>query len=239
MSSCQRRFDGYLRHDLSLAMKKPPVSPPGRKSPGRPTFDDSLALRENLLAVALTEFLQHGFKGASIDAIARNSGIGRVTIYRQFGNKEGLFRASLEKRGSWIEANLRSVIAQDKPAEQILLEIIERIHVDFTHPGILAVVRLTIAEALRFPDLCAATWENETREVLAPLVDYLKRLQAQGMLDIGDPEDAAYHLVNMAIGGFRFLINPPLASRQARRRWAQGVLRMVLPALRTPAAVKP
>lgn len=213
-------------------MRKAAAPTSGRKPPGRPTLDDSLQRRETLLAVALKEFLRLGFEGANLDAIARQSGIGRATIYRQYGSKEELFRASMEKRTARIGANLRSVIAQRKPPEEILLEIVERIHEDFTSPEILAIVRLSIAEAPRFPDLCAAIWEDETRDILAPVVDYLRRLRKEGILDIGDPEDATYHLVNMAIGGFQFLLNKPLSSRKARQRWAQGVLQVVLPALR-------
>lgn len=209
-----------------------------RKQPGRPTLDDSAALRNNLLNVALAEFLQHGYEGAGIDAIARRSGIGRVTIYRLYGSKEGLFRASIEKRGQWIEAGLRAVIAQHKPPQTILLEIIERIHEDFMHPEIRALVRLSIAEAERFPDVCSANWETGTHESLAPVVEYLRKLKETGQIDLGDPEQAAFHVVNLAIGGFRFLVNPPLPSRKARRQWAQGVLDMLLPALAAGARTK-
>lgn len=204
---------------------------PRRKAPGRPTLDDSAALRDNLLNVALAEFLQHGYEGAGIDAIARKSGIGRVTIYRVFGSKEGLFRASVEKRGRWIEAGLRAITTQNKPPRTVLREIVERIHEDFMHPEIRALVRLSIAEAERFPDVCSSNWETGTHETLAPVVEYLERLKSSGVLDLGNPEQAAFHLVNLAIGGFRFLVNPPLSSGRARRQWAQGVLDMLLPAL--------
>jgi hypothetical protein len=65
-------------------------------------------------------------------------------------------------------------------------------------------------------------------------VDYLQRLKKDGVLEIGEPAEAAYHLVNMAIGGVRFLLNKPLLSRKARQQWAQSVLEVVLPALRQP-----
>jgi AcrR family transcriptional regulator len=214
-------------------VKKVVAPRPTRKSPGRPTLDESLTRRKTLLAVALEEFLQNGFEGANLNAIARNSGIGRATIYRQYGSKEQLFRAAIDKRTALIQSNLKSVVAQPKSPEQILREVIERVHDEFTSPEVLAVVRLSIAEAPRFPELCAATWEDETRETLAPVVGYLQRLKEEATLDIGDPEDATWHLVNMAIGGFRFLLNRPLSRRKDRELWAQSVLQMILPALRS------
>ena len=204
----------------------------GRKPRGRPSHDDSLALRTTILREALEEFLARGFEGANIDAIARRAGVGRATIYRQYGGKDSLFRAAVENRNAALIADLRAVTSQQKPPEVVLLEIIERIYEALTSAETLAIVRLSVAEAGRFPDICAAIWEAETREILAPVVEYLGRLKTDGILDLGDPPDAAYHLINLACGGLRFLLNKPLPRGKARPRWAQSVLQMILPALR-------
>jgi AcrR family transcriptional regulator len=52
--------------------------------------------RESVLDAALTEFGDHGFEGASTDAIARTAGISQPYIFRLFGTKKGLFIASVE-----------------------------------------------------------------------------------------------------------------------------------------------
>lgn len=204
-----------------------------RKSAGRPTLNESLAQREKVLAVALEEFLEQGFDSASLEAIAQKTGINRVTIYRQYGSKEGLFRAAMESRAAFIESDLRAATGQNKAPEEVLLEIIERIYEDFIRPEILAIIRLSVTVAPRLPDVCATLWERESRTVLAPVAEYLHRLKSEGVLDLGDPELAAYHLANMAVGGMQFLLLKPLTDRKARRRWAQSVLRMVLPGLQT------
>src|SRR5215831_5428952 len=52
--------------------------------------------REAVLEAALTEFGDHGFEGASTDAIARAAGISQPYLFRLFGTKKELFIASTE-----------------------------------------------------------------------------------------------------------------------------------------------
>ncbi|MBV6656420.1 MAG: TetR/AcrR family transcriptional regulator [Devosiaceae bacterium] len=47
--------------------------------------------------VAEQIFLTHGYSGASLDDIARQSGTPRDSLDRQFGGKHGLFRAVVQR----------------------------------------------------------------------------------------------------------------------------------------------
>ena len=58
-------------------------------APG-PALDETVG---RILDAAEQEFLANGVRKTSVDAIARRAGIGRVTIYRRLGDKEGLIRA--------------------------------------------------------------------------------------------------------------------------------------------------
>jgi len=53
--------------------------------------------REAVLDAALTEFGDHGFEGASTDAIARAAGISQPYLFRLFGTKKDLFLASVQR----------------------------------------------------------------------------------------------------------------------------------------------
>ena len=53
--------------------------------------------REQILDAALGEFAQHGYEGASTDAIARTAGISQPYLFRLFGTKKGLYLASTER----------------------------------------------------------------------------------------------------------------------------------------------
>lgn len=63
-----------------------------KKSRGRPkTFD-----REDALEKAMTLFWQHGYEGTSLSDLVAATGAKAPTLYAEFTNKEGLFRAVLE-----------------------------------------------------------------------------------------------------------------------------------------------
>ncbi len=49
--------------------------------------------REEILAAALEEFAEHGYHGASTEAIARRAGISQPYVFRLFGTKQELFKA--------------------------------------------------------------------------------------------------------------------------------------------------
>jgi AcrR family transcriptional regulator len=49
--------------------------------------------REAVLGAARIEFAQHGYHGASTDAIARRAGISQPYLFRLFGSKKALFIA--------------------------------------------------------------------------------------------------------------------------------------------------
>jgi AcrR family transcriptional regulator len=49
--------------------------------------------REEILEAALEEFAEHGYHGASTEAIARRAGISQPYVFRLFGTKQELFKA--------------------------------------------------------------------------------------------------------------------------------------------------
>ena len=46
---------------------------------------------KRVLETAISHFQAHGFEGTSLDAIARDSGVSKVTIYSYFPSKEALY----------------------------------------------------------------------------------------------------------------------------------------------------
>jgi AcrR family transcriptional regulator len=54
--------------------------------------------RELLLAAAREVFLERGYAGASLEAVAERAGFSKGVVYSQFGSKVDLFMALLERR---------------------------------------------------------------------------------------------------------------------------------------------
>ncbi|UDY35667.1 TetR/AcrR family transcriptional regulator [Dermatobacter hominis] len=54
--------------------------------------------RERILDAALSEFSEHGYAGARVDAIARRAGLNKQLISHHFGGKLGLYRSVMAER---------------------------------------------------------------------------------------------------------------------------------------------
>lgn len=62
-----------------------------KRSRGRPKVFD----REDALEKAMTLFWKHGYEGTSLSDLVAATGAKAPTLYAEFTNKEGLFRAVL------------------------------------------------------------------------------------------------------------------------------------------------
>ncbi|RZL91716.1 MAG: TetR/AcrR family transcriptional regulator [Variovorax sp.] len=199
-----------------------------RRSRGRPSPEQAVALRESFLAAALDSFLDRGYAATSIEAIARDAGVAKITIYRQFDNKEALFREVVHRAVSDARDTMQAtVVRRGADERQVLLDLIERMYQSATEPKTLALLRLVIAEAVRFPELAKALYA-ENSYVLAPVVEYLAEAHRAGKLHVPAPELAAVQLSTLAFGGVRFFISKPLAGTEERRAWATGILDLVM-----------
>ena len=113
------------------------------------------AKEQEVLDVATEYFLQHGYRGASINAMARSSGISKESIYRYFSSKQQLFEAVIgreliEYRRSLhrLDATLRSM-----ELRSALIVVAETILAIITTDRTQALRRLIFDEATRSPEV--------------------------------------------------------------------------------------
>ncbi len=115
--------------------------------------------RERLRGAAHRLFLQQGYLATSIDAILAEAGISsKETLYRHYSNKEALFvdvLAHLTLSQPGFSAKLAALpTPHDLPSlRQALTQLSREILSMMSQPGYLALVRIIIAEAPRFPQL--------------------------------------------------------------------------------------
>jgi AcrR family transcriptional regulator len=136
---------------ISATKKRSFARGPGRS--GRPPREFAGEVEERILDAARKVFLDRGFEGASIEEIAVVARSGKPTIYARFRDKKALFtgavtryvvakQARLEKHsptGTTIDERLASI------GVILLREALTQEWIDL--------LRLSIAEARRFPDL--------------------------------------------------------------------------------------
>jgi TetR/AcrR family transcriptional regulator, mexJK operon transcriptional repressor len=156
--------------------------------------------RAAILKAAAGAFLQVGFGAASMDAIARAAGVSKATVYAHFASKEALFAAIIEE-GS--RARFGDIDADDSAGADIAegLRGIGRkfVNMALSSDGI-AMYRVVVAEAARFPELGRAFYDNGPRVMRASIERFLKRAAARGQLVMGDAKSAGDQFFGMIKG---------------------------------------
>ncbi|GAB3111880.1 TetR family transcriptional regulator [Aestuariicella hydrocarbonica] len=89
---------------------------------------------EQILNAAEQEFVLHGFKGASTQAIAERAGLPKANLHYYFKNKLTLYNAVLENIIDLWNSGLQDITAADDPAEVIEKFIRFKARLSFTHP---------------------------------------------------------------------------------------------------------
>lgn len=125
---------------------------------GRPPKDaENGGKRIEVLEVASTFFLAHGYDGASINAMARASGISKESIYRYFDGKEELFKAVIKKELELYQQRLDDTTNPEThiDLESALVDTAEHMLTTVMSDRTLALRRLIFQEATRSPDVGA------------------------------------------------------------------------------------
>src|SRR3954468_14584778 len=78
---------------VSTAKDCPGAAPGAHRRRGRPLACPEPERRRVLLEAAAREFVEQGYAGASMDAVARRAGMSKRTLYQLFPTKDALFGA--------------------------------------------------------------------------------------------------------------------------------------------------
>jgi AcrR family transcriptional regulator len=159
--------------------------------------------REAILQAARRVFLSQGYLGASMDEIAAQARVSKQTIYKHFTDKERLFIeivvSTVERVSDPVHAEVLALQDSGDP-QRDLTDLARRQLAGVMTPELLALRRLVIAEAPRFPDLGASFYERGPGRTIAALATAFARLHAQGRLHCPDPELAARHFNWLIMG---------------------------------------
>lgn len=156
--------------------------------------------REAILDAATAEFLQKGYNGASLRAIMAVAGGSSRTLYQQFGDKAGLFRAIVARLEANVDMGVVPDAARGRPIEDDLFDIglanintlLKPPHLDF--------FRMMVAESAAGADIPTLAWSATHKRVLAKLTDYLIARTDRDGLVMEDPEVSALQFLEASKG---------------------------------------
>lgn len=183
-----------------------PSGPVRRGSGGRPTREEAARREALIVEVATRLFMERGFDGTSIDAVAEAAGVSKPTLYARYRDKRALFEAVLEERiREWLAplsaaAEVQAMQAELKNGEAVLDDLSRTLLARSQAPGAAALTRCVAAQALQFPELARLAYEEGWLRGVRAVARLLDVLTAQGQIEVDDSEIAADLFLNLVIG---------------------------------------
>lgn len=156
--------------------------------------------RERVLDAAGKIFREKGFHAASLDEISDEAGFSKGVIYSQFGSKDDLALALMERRMEWRVGQTLERIG-DAPLERTLRDIWERNRTiqlaDWEWPLFVLEFRI---HALRTPDL-NRRYQALHRKTIARLTQVFDALISRGGLSPRYPPEALARFLSVIDSG--------------------------------------
>lgn len=181
-------------------MAQDPVSAPKpepKPQRGRPRDPERC---KRILEAARQHFNEHGLERASVDAIAADAGVSKMTVYSNFGSKEGLFQAVVRDRTAAVvaEAPGAEVLDPARP-EEALLAVGARF-LALARGDALGAMRAVYGVAGAQPDTCSSFYKEGPERVMGELAAYLRLAHSAGTLNVRNPLQAADLFLSMFLG---------------------------------------
>jgi len=183
------------------------------------------AKEQEVLDVATAYFLKHGYQGASINAMARSSGISKESIYRYFSSKKQLFEAVIGRElVEYVDSLRRLQTSKTMGLREALITIAETVLGVVTTDRTMALRRLIFDEARRSPDVGQHYYKIGPERAFAAFEEIFKSHQTRSEFD---PAVLSRHFVAMI--SWRVMLERECAVMAApteleMRRWVESVV---------------
>ena len=168
---------------------------------GRPSRLESARLSDRILDVATALFLGDGFGATSIEAVAKRAGVSKRTFYHRFSGKEMLFEAVVRRMiERWTPPFDEALLNAPDLASALRRAAEHMLRVALT-PEALALHRMVIAEARRFPGLARILHELGAAAAIERIAGEFDRRIAAGEMRRMDSRFAAEQFILMVVTG--------------------------------------
>lgn len=173
------------------------MSTPAESRIGRPVDE---AKRDAILDAAVRSFFDAGFAATSIEQVAVDAGVSKVTIYNHFKDKRGLFTAAVERqcdqmRGAFSLDGIAPGSLRDR-----LTAIGETMVAFLSRPEMVQFERRIAAETEQEPEVGETFLSAGPHRMKTAFAMLLKAMQDAGEVEIADHLLAAEQFASMCKG---------------------------------------
>lgn len=182
---------------------------------------------QRFVEVAQALFLERGFAGTSVNEIVRRAGGSLATLYAEYGTKDELFEAVMNRRAAAMFTDIIRSKSRAADTGEELLQLAKRMQAHMLSEDALAIYRLAVHEGPNFPSVRRAVLANGLKAFLQRLADYFGELSTAGRLDIDDAAIAAELFLTLVQGQLRTIAACGDGERLSRKWRTDHVKRAV------------
>jgi AcrR family transcriptional regulator len=171
-----------------------------RSHGGRPSLEEAELLHGRILDAAAELFTRNGYGGTSIEAIAAHAGIGKLTLYRRFADKDVLFQAVVLRMADRSRAALGKIAESEGSLAEVLTATGRHLLGIILSAESIAFHRILFAEAARMPELSARIAPENPTDQPDATRSLFRRLAARGVIRSEDVAFLDQQFIHAVIG---------------------------------------
>lgn len=154
--------------------------------------------RASILRAARPILLRDGLGGTTLDRVAAEGGIAKMTLYRHFPSKDALFAGLVTAMCEYMREGLENAPSaeSDQPAANRLADELRAFTSALIEADALALYRLIVADGWRFPDLAQVFDQSGMRIIRRRIAGLLET----GGVPANKSRQAAAEVVAVALG---------------------------------------
>ncbi|GIT90705.1 TetR family transcriptional regulator [Jannaschia pagri] len=177
-----------------------------------------------ILEAGLDVFSTDGFRGATLDGIAKAAGLSKPNVLYYFGSKEAIYRALLDTLlDTWLDP-LRALDPEGEPLEEFLGYVRRKLVLarDFPRES-----RLFAGEILRGAPLMADALAGDLRQLVDARCEVIRAWMTSGRLAPSDPHHLVFSVWALTQHYADFEVQVAAVLGPERDRWAEAEAHLV------------
>jgi TetR/AcrR family transcriptional repressor of mexJK operon len=202
---------------------------------GRPTREEAVQRDERLIEVATRLFMERGFEGTSIDAVAEAAGVSKPTVYARYRDKGELFVTVVQGRiQRWLAPLSAAAEAQaneigPKDIVTVLHGLSREMLAISVAPGAAKLHRILAAQALQFPEVAKLAHEEGWVRGIRAVASLLQQFAARGQIEVEDPELAAELFLSLVVGRSKRMAHYGIETTpETQEQWRHAAVELFL-----------
>jgi TetR/AcrR family transcriptional repressor of mexJK operon len=166
------------------------------RGPGRPKDQGK---RAAIVAAANTLFLDRGYGGVTMEAVAAAAGVSKMTVYGHFHDKAALFRAVVRVISNQMVATLNGLdeAGETRDLESMLVDFGIALLGLILSPRILAMSHVLMGMLMKDRAMAESFYEAGPSHTRASLARFLEQAAARGQVAFDSAEAAADDLISL------------------------------------------